>query len=134
MNEEAKEVKATPVLSFGDPKLEEAVEQAQEAVENVKIEIDDSDLTPEEKQAIDDFAKEIDLRNTQGIMQYGASARVSPTFAATAFSCSAVVFSTSRRIRQRSSHLTPDSQRISASSTRPSGDCSGSMLEIVPMI
>ena len=75
MNEEAKEVKATPVLSFGDPKLEEAVEQAQEAVENVKIEIDDSDLTPEEKQAIDDFAKEIDLRNTQGIMQYGASAQ-----------------------------------------------------------
>ena len=75
MNEEAKEVKTTPVLSFGDPKLEEAVEQAQEAVENVKIEIDDSDLTPEEKQAVEDFAKQIDLRNTQGIMEYGASAQ-----------------------------------------------------------
>ena len=76
MNEEAKEVKTTtPVLSFGEPKLEEAVEEAKEALANVKIEIDDSDLTPEEKQAIDDFAKEIDLHNTQGIMQYGASAQ-----------------------------------------------------------
>ncbi|MBP5294176.1 MAG: toxic anion resistance protein [Lachnospiraceae bacterium] len=76
MNEEAKEVKMeTPVLTFGDSaKAVEEEKKAEEAVqENLKIEIDDSMLSEAEKKAVESFANEIDLRNTQGIMEYGST-------------------------------------------------------------
>lgn len=34
-------------------------------------ELDDSVLTSEERQAVDNFTKQIDLHNTNGILQYG---------------------------------------------------------------
>ena len=78
MNEEAKEVKSTAtVLTFGSAaeKAAEEAAKAAETVEEVKIEIDDTMLSEEDKKAVEDFATQIDIRNTQGIMEYGASAQ-----------------------------------------------------------
>ena len=61
-------------LQFGDSKVveeEQKVEDVNEA-ENVEIKIDDSMLSEEEKNAVAEFASQIDVRNTQAIMEYGS--------------------------------------------------------------
>lgn len=68
MSEEIKAFTDGPTLTFA-PMAEEKKEELkpQEAVPAM----DDSILSNEEKQMVDDFAKQIDLHNTNGILQYG---------------------------------------------------------------
>lgn len=47
---------------------EEEAENAKESLTN----LDGTPLTDEEKKEIEDFAKQIDLKNTQGVIQYGS--------------------------------------------------------------
>ena len=47
---------------------EKAVEEAQKAAAQIV-------LTPEEQKMVDDFAKQIDLTNTQQLIQYGAGSQ-----------------------------------------------------------
>ncbi len=76
MNEELKDVQNTVTLTFGEtPQAASAEEKQAAGVENVKIEIDDSLLSDAEKQAVEDFASQIDLTNTQAIMEYGSAAQ-----------------------------------------------------------
>lgn len=42
--------------------------------------MDDSILSPEERKMVDDFAKQIDIRNSAGILQYGAGTQKWLTF------------------------------------------------------
>ncbi|MCD7842384.1 MAG: toxic anion resistance protein [Lachnospiraceae bacterium] len=72
----------TPVLTFGTPVEEAAsVPAAQEAAmpaakEAEQIPVDpqltEESLTPEERKMVDDFSKQIDLHDSNGILQYGA--------------------------------------------------------------
>ena len=55
---------ATPVV----PKVEKVIEP---------VVLDDSMLTEEEKAAVDEFSKKIDIRDTHQILQYGAAAQKS---------------------------------------------------------
>ena len=70
---ELKEEQAMPTLTFGDtPAVQEA--EAAPAEENFELKLDVSDeiLSDAEKKAVDDFAGQIDLKNTKGIMEYGS--------------------------------------------------------------
>ena len=60
----------------GDP-VAEAIAQAQEetATEVAPAPLDSSSLTREELQMVEDFAKKIDITQTDTVMQYGASAQ-----------------------------------------------------------
>ncbi len=62
---------AAPTLTFGieDPAMEI------DAVKEEKIEkiVEENKFSEEEKKMIDDFSKQIDLKNTNAILQYGAS-------------------------------------------------------------
>lgn len=66
----------TPTLTFEpfgtepEPKQELVVEQEEE-----KPVFDESTLTPEEAKMVDDFAKQIELSNSNMIMQFGAGAQ-----------------------------------------------------------
>ena len=69
MSEEFKDFTTTPTLTF-DPlptKEEVAVPRAQE-IEN---ELNDDIISPEERKMVDDFAQQIDLNNSNAILQYG---------------------------------------------------------------
>lgn len=74
MSELDEMLKAAPTLTL-NPFAEEAPQapaeakaaEAQKPVEEMKVE-----LTPEEQKMVDDFAAQIDLNNTQMILQYGA--------------------------------------------------------------
>lgn len=63
-----------PTLTFepfgAEPKQEVVVEQEAE-----KPVFEESSLTPEEKQMVDNFAKQIELSNSNMILQYGAGAQ-----------------------------------------------------------
>lgn len=59
----------TPTLVF-DPVVQE--EPPAVVAEEKKQELDDSMLTEKERQMVDAFSKQIDLHNTNGILQYGA--------------------------------------------------------------
>lgn len=60
----------TPVLTFGAPVTEEKeVPAEQEKPEEPQL--DDSILTEEERKMVDDFSKQINLNDTNGILQYG---------------------------------------------------------------
>lgn len=64
----------TPTLTlnpFGDESKEEVLPVSEE----VKTELDDSMLTEEEKQMVESFAGQIDLRDSAVILQYGAGAQ-----------------------------------------------------------
>ena len=58
-----------PVLTFGDPVQEEPQPQAEE--KPAEPQLDESILTEEERKMVDDFSRQIDLRNSNGILQYG---------------------------------------------------------------
>ena len=58
----------TPVLVFGgelEPKKEEMI------VQEVKQQMTEDVLSPEERKMVEAFAKQIDIRNTNGVLQYG---------------------------------------------------------------
>ncbi|MBQ1379480.1 MAG: toxic anion resistance protein, partial [Erysipelotrichaceae bacterium] len=75
------------VLTLGEEKVEEEVvtEENKETVHehaNVPVsdvvgyaKLDDSSLTEDEKKMVDDFAKQIDIMETNTVLQYGATAQ-----------------------------------------------------------
>ena len=75
------------VLTLGEEKVEEEVvtEESKETVHehaNVPVsdvvgyaKLDDSSLTEDEKKMVDDFAKQIDIMETNTVLQYGATAQ-----------------------------------------------------------
>lgn len=71
MSDEFKEFTVTPKLTF-EPLQEEAPVAEVKKEEPAKPEMDDSILSPEERKMVDDFAKQIDIRNSAAILQYGA--------------------------------------------------------------
>ena len=70
-NELKAEEQAMPTLTFGDAPVSQAAEPEQGNVE-LKLDVSDEILTDAEKQAVDQFATQIDLKNTKGIMEYGS--------------------------------------------------------------
>ena len=68
MSNEWKEDTMTPTLVFGEvPEKEEIVE-----VKKEEPAFDDSMLSVAEKKMVEDFSKQIDLNNTNAILQYGS--------------------------------------------------------------
>lgn len=73
MNDFIKDTTEIPSLSFGapEPEPELPVQQPEEKKEVM----DDSVLSDEQKAMVDAFVSQIDLANTNGILQYGAGAQ-----------------------------------------------------------
>lgn len=74
MNEEFKDFTAAPTLSFGEP-LTTSSEPEVPAVSNdlqTGSAMDDSMLSSEEKQFVEQFVEKIDIHNAKGILEYGA--------------------------------------------------------------
>lgn len=67
------EVKETtvPTLVFGDIMEEKQVPAETETKQETEQNLDESLLTAEEKKMIEEFSKQIDLRNSNAILQYG---------------------------------------------------------------
>ncbi len=64
-------LKEAPTLTFDvTPEAEKSVPEV--AAEEKKPEVAEVHLTPEEQKQVDDFAAQIDLTNTQLVLQYGA--------------------------------------------------------------
>lgn len=59
-----------PTLSFGAP-VEEKPEPVAVKEEPVQPQLDESMLSDEERRLVDEFSKQIDIHNTNGILQYG---------------------------------------------------------------
>jgi uncharacterized protein YaaN involved in tellurite resistance len=75
MAEEKDMAMETPTLSFGEaPSFGDAA-QAQEMVIGEQKELIENEpvLTAEEQKMVDDFAKQIDITNSQGVMTYGVN-------------------------------------------------------------
>ena len=71
MSEELKDFTVTPTLTF-EPLKEEAPVAEVKKEEPTEPKMDDSILSPEERKMVDDFAKQIGIRNSTAILQYGA--------------------------------------------------------------
>ena len=71
MSDELKDFTVTPTLTF-EPLKEEAPVAEVKKEEPKAPEMDDSILSPEERKMVDDFSKQIDIRNSAAILQYGA--------------------------------------------------------------
>lgn len=71
MSDEFKDFTVTPTLTF-EPLQEEAPVAEVKKEEPAKPEMDDSILSSQERKMVDDFAKQIDIRNSAAILQYGA--------------------------------------------------------------
>ena len=71
MSDELKDFTVTPTLTF-EPLQEQAPVAAVKKEEPAKPEMDDSILSEEERKIVDDFARQIDIRNSAAILQYGA--------------------------------------------------------------
>lgn len=68
MSDPLKDFETTPTLVFGtEPEAEEVVK-----VEPVKEELNEQILSEEEREMVEHFVKQIDLRNSNAILQYGA--------------------------------------------------------------
>ena len=63
---------AAPTLTL-DPAAEEKTVEEAKKVEPVKVE--DTPLSPEEQKMVDDFAEQIDITNSQMVLQYGAASQ-----------------------------------------------------------
>ena len=61
-----------PILTLDPAAEEKAVAEAKKA-EPVKVE--DTPLSPEEQKMVDDFAEQIDITNSQMVLQYGAASQ-----------------------------------------------------------
>ena len=73
MNDFVKDTTEIPNLSFGTPETEPELPVQQP--EEKKEVMDDSVLSDEQKAMVDAFVSQIDLANTNGILQYGAGAQ-----------------------------------------------------------
>ena len=71
MSDEFKDFTVTPTLTF-EPLKEEAPVAEVKKEEPEAPKMDDSILSPEERKMVDDFSKQIDIRNSAAILQYGA--------------------------------------------------------------
>lgn len=71
MSDELKDFTVTPTLTF-EPLQEQAPVAEVKKEEPAKPEMDDSILSEEERKIVDDFARQIDIRNSAAILQYGA--------------------------------------------------------------
>lgn len=74
MSEEFKDFTASPTLSFGEP-LTPSPEPEMPAVSNdlqTAPAMDNSMLSAEEKQFVEQFVEKIDIHNAKGILEYGA--------------------------------------------------------------
>lgn len=80
MEEEFKDFTVTPTLTFGETPDAQELPSTQSAAGDVmqtasQVTNDpafrENQLTPEEKKMVDDFAKKIDLHNSQAILEYG---------------------------------------------------------------
>lgn len=71
MSDELKDFTVTPTLTF-EPLQEQAPVAEVKKEEPAKPEMDDSILSEEERKIVDDFARQIDIRNSVAILQYGA--------------------------------------------------------------
>ncbi len=68
MSDPLKDFETTPTLVFGtEPEAEEIVK-----VKAVKEELNEQILSEEEREMVEHFVKQIDLRNSNAILQYGA--------------------------------------------------------------
>ena len=68
-------LKEAPTLTFGTMTAPAEPEQKQVTQEEVEKQVKEQleiELTPEERKMVDDFAKQIDIKNTQMVLQYGA--------------------------------------------------------------
>ncbi len=73
MNDEFKDFSEvpTPVLSFGAAEEPEQEIQPQDKKEPVQPQLDEIILTDEERKMVDDFSRQINLHDSNGILQYG---------------------------------------------------------------
>lgn len=74
MNDQLKEFAdaPAPVLTFGEPVMEETPLAAQkEEPKPAKPQLSEAILSEEEQKMVDAFSKQIDLHNSNGILQYG---------------------------------------------------------------
>lgn len=63
---------ASPSLTL-DPEADAKV--VEEAKKEAPVKVEDTPLTPEEQQMVEDFAKKIDITNSQMVLQYGAASQ-----------------------------------------------------------
>lgn len=61
---------SVPTLVFGEV-VDEKQLPVEEPKQELKEQLDESILTPEERKMVDDFSKQIDLHNSNAILQYG---------------------------------------------------------------
>ena len=73
MNDFIKDTTEIPSLSFGAPEPEPELRYSSR--KEKKEVMDDSVLSDEQKAMVDAFVSQIDLANTNGILQYGAGAQ-----------------------------------------------------------
>ena len=65
-------LEAEPALTLDPAADEKVVEEAKKAA---PVKVEDTPLSPEEKQMVDDFAQKIDITNSQMVLQYGAASQ-----------------------------------------------------------
>ncbi len=63
---------AEPALTLDPAADEKVVEEARKAA---PVKVEDTPLSPEEQQMVDDFAQKIDITNSQMVLQYGAASQ-----------------------------------------------------------
>lgn len=71
MSDEFKDFTVTPTLTFDEPKEEAPVVEIKKE-EPVEPQLDESVLSEAERKMVDDFSRQIDIRNSAAILQYGA--------------------------------------------------------------
>ena len=62
----------TPTLTLDPAADEKVVEEAKKAA---PVKVEDTPLSPEEQQMVNDFAEKIDITNSQMVLQYGAASQ-----------------------------------------------------------
>ncbi|MBE5860052.1 MAG: toxic anion resistance protein [Butyrivibrio sp.] len=73
MSDEFKEFEdSTPTLSFGEPVASQAMEAPEPEVKAEPVDSAEVKLSAEELKQIDAFVDQIDIKNTQAVMNYGA--------------------------------------------------------------
>ena len=65
-------LEAEPALTLDPAADEKVVEEAKKAA---PVKVEDTPLSPEEQQMVDDFAQKIDITNSQMVLQYGAASQ-----------------------------------------------------------
>lgn len=71
--EEMQLEQAVPTLSFGEEAPSEAINQAAAVLDKKDEIMEDTNLTEEEKKQVEEFSEKIDLKNTNAVLQYGAT-------------------------------------------------------------